>query len=188
MSFKDIENQPALLITNEKFFFSKEELEHIEEDLNRANIKLYLLGPRGIQNSFFSGIEIILSSPLANLLIGGLLMPTIYDNLKKVIQLTINKVKKSDLRIITSKESATPNVIIKIPTKKGDIIASVDSATDISENELELYIETLVQAANRVDDNDNYNAIYRVIDKNTDGSLSILTLREYLVRHKKIKQ
>lgn len=48
------------------------------------------------------------------------------------------------------------------------IIASIDK--NLSEKELDLYIEELVKAANVLDNNENYNAIYRVIDKNSDDS------------------
>ncbi|MYL58644.1 hypothetical protein GLW20_14150 [Virgibacillus halodenitrificans] len=184
MSFDDIENQPALIITNGTFLFSEEERKHLIEGLNKQKIKLFLLEQRGIQNSIFSGIEIILSNPLVNLLIGGILMPTIYDNLKNIIQITLNKVREGKVWRVTSKESTIPNVTLKIQTKKGNIIASLDK--EISDEELDLYIKALVQVANSVDDNDNYNFIYRVIEKNSDGSLLILTLTEYLKKHNKI--
>ncbi|MDN3955819.1 hypothetical protein [Sporolactobacillus laevolacticus] len=184
MNFANMQDQPSLIIINGTFFFSKEEQKDIKEELGKAKIKLFLLEQRGIQNSIFSGIEIILNNSLLNLFIGGIIMPTLYEYLKKVIQITINKVQEGKVRQVTLKGATIPNVILKIPTKKGEIIASIDK--NLSEKELDLYLEALVKAANSIDNNENYNAIYRVIDKNSDGSLLILTLNEYLKRHHKI--
>ena len=185
MDLDDIKNQPCLVLVNGSFFFSPEERIDIENHLKDDDISFVFFEKRGFQNNILSGIEIVLNDPLINLLIGGLVMPVVYDNLKKVIQLTIKRIRNGKVRTITASNSSVPNILLKIPTKKGEIIASIDR--ELSEEETDAYLKALIKAADSVDENDNYNSIYRVIDDLSDGTLEILTLNEYLKKHHKIK-
>ena len=184
MKFDD-KKQSAVMITNGTILFSEDERKHLMDSFNKQQITLFLQEQRSIHNSILSGIEIVLNKPLVNLLVGGLFMPAIYENLKSLIQITIKRVQEKNIRIITPNESSLPNVTLKILTQKGHIIASLDR--DTTDKDLYIYIKALIQAANSVDDNnDAYNPIYRIIEKDSDGSLLILTLNEYLKKHNKI--
>jgi hypothetical protein len=148
-------------------------------------MEIFFIEQRGINNSIFDGIEIILNNNLFNMLVGGVLMPAAYDILKNSLVVIVKKIKNSNVKFLRANKDPEPiNAVIKIKTDVGEIIASIDQ--ELTPEEVEKYIEALIMAhkiASNTLDNKNQ---YFIVDKTSDGELEVLLLSEYLKKHNKI--
>lgn len=165
--------------------FKPKERKELEEALEENNLSLIFLEHRSIQGSVFDGIEIILNNNLFNMIVGGLIMPAAYDTLKTSLTLIIKKIKHSEIKILRANKKPEPaNVVIKIKTDAGEIIASINRV--LSETEIEKYMQALIEAYKIADSPEGSTKQYYIIDTNSDDTLEILTFMDYLKKHKKI--
>ncbi|MFL2101344.1 hypothetical protein [Desemzia sp. FAM 24101] len=177
-------DRKGLIIINGSMCFTDIEREELQQVFELNNMNILFLEQRGIQNSIFDGIEIILNNNLFNLVAGGLLMPAAYDALKKGLVFVIKKIKYSNAKILrANKDLEQTNIVIKIKTDNGEIIASINR--ELSEKEVEEYIQAMIAASKIIKGTDKKDYYY-IIDKNTDDSLEILSLSSYLKKHNKI--
>jgi hypothetical protein len=165
--------------------FTPEERKKLEESFEKNDMEIFFIEQRGINNSIFDGIEIILNNNLFNMLVGGVLMPAAYDILKNSLVVIVKKIKNSNVKFLRANKDPEPiNAVIKIKTDVGEIIASIDQ--ELTPEEVEKYIEALIMAhkiASNTLDNKNQ---YFIVDKTSDGELEVLLLSEYLKKHNKI--
>ncbi|MGX7410459.1 hypothetical protein ACWOE8_19660 [Enterococcus avium] len=178
-------NYNRLILMNGDMFLTPEERTELKQSFEENNMEIFFLEQRGIKNSIFDGIEIILNNNLFNMLIGGVLMPAAYDVLKNSLVTIVKKIRKSNIKILRANKDPEPvNAVIKVKTDAGEIIASIDQ--ELSPEEVEKYIEALIMAhkiANNTPDNKNQHFI---VEKTSDGNLEVLPLMEYLKKHNKI--
>ncbi|WP_270285542.1 hypothetical protein [Enterococcus faecalis] len=178
-------NSNGMILINSYMFFTPEERTELKQNFEENNIELFFLEERGIKNSIFDGIEIILNNNLFNMLVGGVLMPTAYDVLKNSLVIIVKKIRNSNVKLLRANKDPEPvNAVIKVKTDAGEIIASIDQ--ELSSEEVEKYIDALIMAhkiANNTPDNKNQ---YFIVDKASDGALEVLLLSEYLKRHNKL--
>lgn len=170
---------------NGNMFLTPEERTKMKQSFEENNMEIFFLEQRGIKNSIFDGIEIILNNNLFNMLVGGVLMPAAYDVLKNSLVIIIKKIRNSNIKLLRANKDPKPvNAVIKVKTDAGEIIASIDQ--ELSPEEVEKYIEALIMAhkiANNIPDNKNQHFI---VEKTSDGNLEVLILSEYLKKHNKL--
>lgn len=178
-------NSNGLILINSYMCFTPEERKKLEQSFEKNDMEIFFIEQRGINNSIFDGIEIILNNNLFNMLVGGVLMPAAYDVLKNSLVVIVKKIKNSNVKILRANKDPEPiNAVIKIRTDVGEIIASIDQ--ELSPEEVEKYIDALIMAhkiASNTLDNKNQ---YFIVDKVSDGNLEVLLLSEYLKKHNKI--
>jgi hypothetical protein len=178
-------NSNGLILINSYMCFTPEERKKLEESFEKNDMEIFFIEQRGINNSIFDGIEIILNNNLFNMLVGGVLMPAAYDILKNSLVVIVKKIKNSNVKFLRANKDPEPiNAVIKIKTDVGEIIASIDQ--ELTPEEVEKYIEALIMAhkiASNTLDNKNQ---YFIVDKTSDGELEVLLLSEYLKKHNKI--
>lgn len=178
-------NSNGLVLMNGGMFFTSKERTEMKQSFEENNMEIFFLEQRAIQNSIFDGIEIILNNNLFNMLVGGVLMPAAYDVLKNSLVIIVKKIRNSNIKLLRANKDSEPvNVIIKVRTDAGEIIASIDQ--ELSPEEVEKYIEALIMAhkiANNIPDNKNQ---YFIVEKTSDGNLEVLILSEYLKKHNKL--
>lgn len=178
-------NSNGVILINSYMCFTPEERKKLEQSFEKNDMEIFFIEQRGINNSIFDGIEIILNNNLFNMLVGGVLMPAAYDALKNSLAFIVKKIKNSSVKFLRANKDPEPiNAVIKIKTDVGEIIASIDQ--ELSLEEVEKYIEALIMAhkiASNTLDNKNQ---YFIVDKTSDGELEVLLLSEYLKKHNKI--
>lgn len=178
-------NSNGMILINSYMCFTPEERKKMEQSFEKNDMEIFFIEQRGINNSIFDGIEIILNNNLFNMLVGGVLMPAAYDVLKNSLVVIVKKIKNSNIKILRANKDPEPiNAVIKIRTDVGEIIASIDQ--ELSPEEVEKYIDALIMAhkiASNTLDNKNQ---YFIVDKVSDGNLEVLLLSEYLKKHNKI--
>lgn len=178
-------NSNGMILINSYMCFTPEERKKLKQSFEKNDMEIFFIEQRGINNSIFDGIEIILNNNLFNMLVGGVLMPAAYDVLKNNLVDIIKKIKNSNVKFLRANKDPEPiNAVIKIKTDVGEIIASIDQ--ELSPEEVEKYIEALIMAhkiASNTLDNKNQ---YFIVDKASDGDLEVLLLSEYLKKHNKI--
>lgn len=182
---EEILNSNGMILINGYMCFTLEDRKKLERSFEKNNMEIFFIDQRGINNSIFGGIEIILSNNLFSMLVGGLLMPAVYDVLKISLVDIKKKIKSSNVIFLrANKKPETINAVIKIKTDVGEIIASIDK--ELSPEEVEKYIEALIMA-HKIATNtlDNKNK-YFIVDKASDGDLEVLLLSNYLKKHNKI--
>ncbi len=84
-------NSNRLVLMNGNMFLTPEERTKMKQSFEENNMEIFFLEQRGIKNSIFDGIEIILNNNLFNMLVGGVLMPAAYDVLKNSLVIIIKK-------------------------------------------------------------------------------------------------
>ena len=150
-------NSNGMILINSYMFFTPEERTELKQNFEENNIELFFLEERGIKNSIFDGIEIILNNNLFNMLVGGVLMPAAYDVLKNSLVIIVKKIRNSNVKLLRANKDPEPvNAVIKVKTDAGEIIASIDQ--ELSSEEVEKYIDALIMAhkiANNTPDNKN---------------------------------
>lgn len=178
-------NSNGMILINSYMCFTPEERKKLEQSFEKNDMEIFFIEQRGINNSIFDGIEIILNNNLFNMLVEGVLMPAAYDVLKNSLVVIVKKIKNSNIKILRANKDPEPrNAVIKIRTDVGEIIASIDQ--ELSPEEVEKYIDALIMAhkiASNTLDNKNQ---YFIVDKVSDGNLEVLLLSEYLKKHNKI--
>ncbi|MBC2168669.1 hypothetical protein [Listeria booriae] len=184
MDFDELRDSATILVINGTRLFTQEERHKLDESLKKASIQLFMVEQRGIQNSIFNGIQVILSNELLGLLINGLLMPAAYDGLKQSLVFIIKKIRTGNFRIVTPNEINVPNIVLKVNTSNGEIVASISKV--ISEEQIEKYIDSMIEAANAVNDDETNTGGYTILEECADGSIEILSLKSYLKKHNKI--
>ncbi|MBC6309286.1 hypothetical protein HCJ66_06930 [Listeria sp. FSL L7-1582] len=80
--------------------------------------------------------------------------------------------------MVTPNEINVPNIVLKVKTSNGEIIASISKV--ITEEQIEKYIDSMVVAANTVDGNETDTGGYTILEECEDGSIEILSLNSYL--------
>jgi hypothetical protein len=169
-------NSNGLILINSYMCFTPEERKKLEESFEKNDMEIFFIEQRGINNSIFDGIEIILNNNLFNMLVGGVLMPAAYDILKNSLVVIVKKIKNSNVKFLRANKDPEPiNAVIKIKTDVGEIIASIDQELTPEEVAHKIASNTL----------DNKNQ-YFIVDKTSDGELEVLLLSEYLKKHNKI--
>lgn len=178
-------NSNGMILINSYMCFTPEERKKLKQSFEKNDMEIFFIEQRGINNSIFDGIEIILNNNLFNMLVEGVLMPAAYDVLKNSLVVIVKKIKNSNIKILRANKDPEPrNAVIKIRTDVGEIIASIDQ--ELSPEEVEKYIDALIMAhkiASNTLDNKNQ---YFIVDKVSDGNLEVLLLSEYLKKHNKI--
>ena len=112
---EELLNSNGVILINSFIYFTSEEKKELEQKFEKNNMKIFYLEQRGIQNSIFEGMEIILNNNLFNMLVGGLLMPVAYDILKTSLVSIVNKIKNSNGKIVRAHRAAeSVNAVIKI--------------------------------------------------------------------------
>ncbi|EGO9350421.1 hypothetical protein DSM16_14450, partial [Enterococcus faecalis] len=138
-------NSNGMILINSYMFFTPEERTELKQNFEENNIELFFLEERGIKNSIFDGIEIILNNNLFNMLVGGVLMPAAYDVLKNSLVIIVKKIRNSNVKLLRANKDPEPvNAVIKVKTDAGEIIASIDQ--ELSSEEVEKYIDALIMA------------------------------------------
>lgn len=182
---EELLNSNGVILINSFIYFTSEEKKELEQKFEKNNMKIFYLEQRGIQNSIFEGMEIILNNNLFNMLVGGLLMPVAYDILKTSLVSIVNKIKNSNGKIVRAHRAAeSVNAVIKIKMDAGKIIASIEQ--ELSTEEVEKYIQAFVKAYEIANNTPNGKNQYFIVDKTSDNNLEILTLPDYLKKHNKI--
>lgn len=178
-------NSNRLFLMNGDMFLTPEERTEMKQNFEENNMEIFFLEERGVRNSIFDGIEIILNNNLFNMLVGGVLMPAAYDVLKNSLVFLVKKIRNSNIKLLRANKDPEPvNAVIKVKADAGEIIASIDQ--ELSPEEVEKYIEALIMAhkiANNTPNNKNQQFI---VEKTSDGNLEVLLLLEYLKKHNKI--
>ena len=75
-------NSNGMILINSYMCFTPEERKKLKQSFEKNDMEIFFIEQRGINNSIFDGIEIILNNNLFNMLVGGVLMPAAYDVLK----------------------------------------------------------------------------------------------------------
>lgn len=115
-----------ILLENGNYFLSQEDKQSIENVLNKVNIWFDCIELRsGPHASLFRGIAIFINENLTSLLIGSLLMPGAYDAMKFVFKKIINGIKNGPVRMVGTKKSSMPTLILRFVTKTGHIDAPI---------------------------------------------------------------
>ena len=185
MFMDEILNSNGLILINSFIYFTPVERRELELKFEKNNMKIFFLEQRGIQNSIFEGIEIILNNNLFNMLVGGLLMPTAYDILKTSLVSIVKKINNGNGKTLRARKDDEPaNAVIKIKTDAGEIIASINQ--ELSTEEVEKYIQALVKAYVIANNTPNGKNQYFIVDKSSDDELEVLLLSDYLKKYNKI--
>src|SRR5699024_11466522 len=98
----------GMILINSYMFFNTEERTELKQNFEENNIELFFLEERGIKNSIFDGIEIILNNNLFNMLVGGVLMPAAYDVLKNSLVIIVKKIRNSNVKLLRANKDPEP--------------------------------------------------------------------------------
>lgn len=126
-----------IMLENISMLFSNEERDSIVQAFDEQEIGVLFFEKRDIQNTVFDTVMIYINSNLTDLIIAGLLAPTAYDLLKKMILFVGRKISAFVFR--TKKDE--PAISLKMKSGDAEIIAPIP--TNLSDEQFEMYFNML---------------------------------------------
>ncbi|MTI58580.1 MAG: hypothetical protein FH762_01100 [Firmicutes bacterium] len=162
---KDINRSKLIILENAKEYLSDVEYKELDEHLSQNDIGLKSFQSHGPKASL-NDINIFISENITQLLIAGILMPVIYDVIKKSLKIVIYKIRDK-VKIIQSGKIREAVPCLTFKTKNGEIKAPIP--TDLSEEQFERYMDEIKSAMESIKINPKTRYESYVIEKSKNS-------------------
>ncbi|AZZ60425.1 hypothetical protein DSM07_03385 [Oenococcus sp. UCMA 16435] len=129
-----------IVVINASGLYTTDEIKTINKSFDQFDVEFVSLERRSAQNSLFSGLQVIISGPVADMLFMAIVIDPLYDLLKSFLTDLYKRMITKSFYFISGHKKQKPDINVHIPFKnQAQIIMIFESKVPVSDQLLDQY-------------------------------------------------